>query len=136
MFYIPEVHSSNRPLVTRICIWDVKKAVPQRCFYKTSILKINSKPTGEHPYGNVISIKLQITCNCPVNLLHFLRIPFRKNTSDFRVSTWVLLIRMHISFTSPHWITVPLCFPPEPFFFQLSFRKYFFMNYYEFFTWI
>ena len=59
------------------------------------VLKICSKFTGEHPCRSVISIKL--LCNfieitlwhgySPVNLLHFFRAPFSKNTSG-----WLLLV--------------------------------------------
>ena len=57
-------------------------------FYK-GVLKICSKPTGEHPCQSAISIKLltffieiaiQHGCSS-VNLLHGFRIPFPKNTS-------------------------------------------------------
>ena len=51
-------------------------------FCEKGVLKICSKYTGEHPCRNVISIKL--LCTLPwvfsVNLLHFFRIPFPKNT--------------------------------------------------------
>ena len=59
-------------------------------FLRKDVLKKCSKFTGEHPCRNVISIKLlsnfieiALWRGCsPVNLLHILRRPFPKNTSD------------------------------------------------------
>ena len=61
---------------------------------RKGIRKICSKFTGEHPYGSVISIKLQsnfigitLRQGCsPVNLLHIFRTPLLINTSR-----WLLL---------------------------------------------
>ena len=63
-------------------------------FLGKGVLKICSKFTRDHPYRNVISIKLQSNCIeitlryvcSPVNYLHILRTPFYKNTSG-----WLLL---------------------------------------------
>ena len=62
---------------------------PYRGVLRKSCSEICSKFTGEHPYRNVISIKL--LCNfteiafwhrcSPVSLLHIFRTPFAKNTS-------------------------------------------------------
>ena len=69
-------------------------------FLEKGVPKICSRFTGEHPCQSVISIKLQsnfieITprhgCS-PVNLLHILRTPFPKNTSE-----WLVLIFTHCS---------------------------------------
>ena len=58
-------------------------------FLRKGLRKIYSKFTEEHPYRSVISIKLQSKfieivlrhwCSS-VNLLHFFRTPFPKNTS-------------------------------------------------------
>ena len=118
MVYIPEVQSSNRPLVTDICIWDRKKAVPKRCFYKKSILKINSKLTGEQSCGSMVSIKLQKTSSPPVNLLHFFKIPFRKNTSGRLLLAWTVSTSALLGMQYH-------CFLVEPFLFQLSVINYF-----------
>ena len=63
-------------------------------FLEKGVLKICSKLTGEHPCQSVVSLKL--LCNfieitlwhgcSPVNLLHFFRTLFTKNTSG-----WLLL---------------------------------------------
>ena len=51
-------------------------------FLGKSVLKICSKFTGEHPCRNVISISIALRHGCsPVNLLHFFRTSFLKNTS-------------------------------------------------------
>ena len=64
------------------------KSSPSDVFFGKGVLKICSRFTGEHPCRSVISIKLlcsfiEITlwhgCS-PVNLLHFFRTPFPKNT--------------------------------------------------------
>ena len=61
---------------------------PSRGVLRKGVLKIFSKFTGEHPCQSVISIKLQsnfieiaLLHGCsPVNLQHFFRAPFYKNT--------------------------------------------------------
>ena len=65
-------------------------AAVQVVFLGKGVPKICIKFTGEHPCRSVNSIKL--LCNfiaialqhgcSPVNLLHFFRIPFPKNTSE------------------------------------------------------
>ena len=67
-------------------------------FLGKGVLKICSKFTGEHPCRSVISIKL--LCNfieialrhecSPINLLHIIRTPFLKKTSE-----WLLLKIVH-----------------------------------------
>ena len=74
------------------------------------VLKISSK-FGEHPYRNVISIKLQSKCikitychGCsPVNLLHIFRTPFSKNSSGGLRLTF--LHDMLNSLKYQHWTT-------------------------------
>ena len=110
-----EVQSSSRLLVRRICIWDVKIAVLPWCSLRKGTLKINSKYTGERPCGNMtnnnnnINNYMEITC-ASLNMPYFFKIPFRKSTSGGLLLAWavsrsMLLIQIHNSFTSPHWIT-------------------------------
>ena len=69
-----------------LCIF---RSIFPKVFLGKGVLKINSNFTGEHPCWSAVSIKLQssfieITLPhgfSPVNLLHILRRPFRKNTS-------------------------------------------------------
>ena len=71
-----------------------KRSSHPEVFLEKGALKICSKFTGEHPCGSAISIKLQsnfieiaLWHGCfPVNLLHFFRKSFLKNTSG-----WLLL---------------------------------------------
>ena len=64
------------------------RSSPAEVFLRKGVLKICSKCTGEHPCRSVISKKLQSTLEStlrhgcsPVNLLHFFRTPFLRNTS-------------------------------------------------------
>ena len=63
---------------------------PPEAFLGKGVLNICSKFTGEHPWQSVISIKLlgnfieiKLWHGCsPLNLLHFFRTPFSKNTYE------------------------------------------------------
>ena len=76
----------------KVCInhWNLIRSSHPELFLRKDILKICSKFTGEYKCRSAISIKL--FCNfiemalphgcSPVNLLHILRTPFFKNTSE------------------------------------------------------
>ena len=74
-------------------------------FLEKVVLKICSKPTGEHPRRSAISIKLQsnfteiaLRHGCsPVNLLHIFRTSFLKNTSG-RLLLFVLSLFLFSAF--------------------------------------
>ena len=62
-------------------------------FLGKGVPKICSRFTGEHPCQSVISIEITLRHGySPVNLLHILRTPFPRNTSE-----WLLLIFAHSS---------------------------------------
>ena len=82
--------SALKPLVTcEKLLWSRCRSSPPEVFLGKNVLKIWSIFTGEHPCGSVILINLQsnlieITLRhvfSPVNLLHFSRTYFPKNTS-------------------------------------------------------
>ena len=84
-------------------------------FLGKSVLRICCKFTGEHPYRNVISIKLQrsfieitLRHGCsPVHLQHILRKPFPKTTSGWML----LLLYLLIKSVSVFLFTFSLFFP-------------------------
>ena len=81
-----------------IIIWFYLEAATQRRFLKKAVLHMCSKFRGEHPCRSTILIKL--LCNfieialrhecSPINLLHIIRTPFLKKTSE-----WLLLKIVH-----------------------------------------
>ena len=80
------------------CIETTVRSSHSEVFLGKGVLKICSKFTGEHPCRSMISIKL--LCNfveialrhecSPINLLHIIRTPFLKKTSE-----WLLLKIVH-----------------------------------------
>ena len=81
------------------------RSSPPEVLLEKGVLKICSKLTREHPCQSVISIKLQsnfieitLRHGCsPVNLLHFFRTPFSKNSSG-RVLLEMVLVESTIGY--------------------------------------
>ena len=77
-------------------------------FLGKGVLKICSKFTGEHPYRSLITrkllwnfIEIAFRHGCsPVNLLHVLRTPFPKNTSEGLLLEKLFFLSIHFSFSS------------------------------------
>ena len=77
-------------------------------FLRKDLLKICSKLTGEHPCRRSISIKLQsfieitLRYGCsPVNLPHFFRKPFRKNTFGWLLLYLLILKNSNVAACDP-----------------------------------
>ena len=78
------------------------RSSPSELFTGKGVLKICSKYTGEHPCQSAISMKLQsnffeiaLLHGCStVNLLHILRAPFPKNTSEGLLLRYVQNFRL------------------------------------------
>ena len=91
----------NRDTIT--VVWNTRSSRPE-VFLGKGVLKLCSKFTVEHPCQSVISINsqsnfIEITLRhgcSPVNLLHFFRTPFPKNSSGRLLLEYPFLHSVHL----------------------------------------
>ena len=114
----------KKPVMESLYFWRLSRSSLSEVNLRKGVLKICSKFTVGHPCWSAISIKLlsnfieiALWQGCsPVNLLHFFRTPFSKNTSG-----WLLLTSLKCNSSTVDFSIFFSRFFKDTFFFYLVF---------------